>query len=112
MPDGGGMDRIGQLRLGQLVRSWRERIEPQSIPGLLVGSRTKTSVSQEDVARLLSVSTRWYRKLEQGEAAGYSDDFLDRVCTVLRLNHDERTMLYLLAVGHEPPPAMTPTTVD
>ena len=92
--------------LARLVRSWRERLNPREIPGLLVGSprRKKSRVSQEDMARLIGVSSVWYGKLERGERLHYSDDFLDRVVIALRLNDDERMTLYLYSVGREPAP--------
>lgn len=92
--------------LARLVRSWRERLDPREIPGLLVGSprRKKSRVSQEDMAQLIGVSSVWYGKLERGERLHYSDDFLDRAAIALRLNDDERMTLYLYSVGREPAP--------
>jgi transcriptional regulator with XRE-family HTH domain len=97
--------------LSRLVRSWRERIDPASIPGLVRDGRRKSLVSQEDMARLIEVSSVWYGRLERGEQAGYSDDFLNRTAMALRLNDDERMLLYLYAVGHEPAPHGTRSTV-
>lgn len=92
--------------LARLVRSWRERLDPREIPGLIVGNsrRKKSRVSQEDMARFIGVSSVWYGKLERGERLHYSDDFLGRVAIALRLNDDERMTLYLYSVGREPAP--------
>src|SRR4051812_45058360 len=98
MEDAAAQLEVQQSQLGPLVRSWRERLDPGSIAALSAAGRPKLGVSQEDIARLIGVSTGWYRKLERGENAGYSEDFLDRVSSVLRLKPDERTLLYLLAV--------------
>lgn len=92
------------LELSRLVRSWRERLDPASIPGLIRDGRRKNLVSQEDMARLIDISNVWYGRLERGETAKYSDDFLDRAAIALRLNDDERMLLYIYAVGHEPAP--------
>lgn len=98
--------------LARVVRSWRERLDPREIPGLIVGSsrRKKSRVSQEDMAQLIGVSSVWYGKLERGERLHYSDDFLDRAAIALRLNDDERTTLYLRSVGREPVPRRRSST--
>ena len=95
--------------LSRMVRSWRERLEPAQIPGQISQRgnyprrRRKTRLSQDDVARLIGVSSLWYGHLERGDRTqNYSDDFLDRTAYALRLNPAERTVLYLYAVGREP----------
>jgi transcriptional regulator with XRE-family HTH domain len=103
LADGGDSANHAQ-ELSRLVRSWRERIDPASIPGLVRDGRRKHSLSQEDMARLIEVSSVWYGRLERGEPAGYSADFMNRAALALRLNDDERMLLYLYAVGHEPAP--------
>jgi hypothetical protein len=52
---------------------------------------------------MIGYTVGWYRKLELGEQAGYSDDFLESVAAGFRLNEAERTLLFLLAAGREPP---------
>ncbi|WP_345020802.1 helix-turn-helix transcriptional regulator [Saccharothrix violaceirubra] len=86
------------------MRTWRDRLEPNTIPGLVTGMarRRRKHVSQEDVARLIGVSTVWYGKLERGEPGNYSADLLDRTAITLRLNEDERAMLHLCCTGREP----------
>jgi transcriptional regulator with XRE-family HTH domain len=89
--------------LHRLMRGWRERLDPRSIPGLRTERRR--SLSQETVAHLVGASSLWYGRLERGEIGpSYSDDFLDRVAITLRLDDNERRVLYLLAVGREPVP--------
>jgi transcriptional regulator with XRE-family HTH domain len=90
--------------LARLLRSWRERLDPKAVPGLAenYARRKKSHVSQEDIARLIGASSVWYGKLERGERAQYSDDFLDRTAIALRLSENERMMLYLYSVGREP----------
>lgn len=92
------------VELARLLRSWRERLDPKSVPGLFdrYPRRRKSHVSQEDIARLIGVSSVWYGKLERGERAQYSDDFLDRTAIALRLSSNERMLLYLYSVGREP----------
>jgi len=94
--------------LARLVRCWRERLNPDEIPGLQAGTRRRRKrVSQEQAAALVGYSVGWLSSLERGEAQNYSVDFLDRVAYTLRLSPDERTLLFLLATGHEPPPVLS-----
>ncbi len=90
--------------LRRLVRSWRLRLDPLSIAGLGVDALHRQTVSQEQMAHLVGSSTVWYGRLERGERANYSEDFLERVSYTLQLNDDERTVLFLLTVGREPVP--------
>jgi len=64
--------------LSRLVRSWRERLSPDSIAGFAASGRRKRIVSQEDLARLIGSSNHWYARLERGDTGIYSEDFLDR----------------------------------
>ncbi|MEV0132612.1 helix-turn-helix domain-containing protein [Dactylosporangium sp. NPDC050688] len=91
-------------QLRELLPKWRRRLDPGAVPGLLYGRKSpaKKHVSQEDVAHLIGVSTRWYANLERGEAGPYSIQFLDQVAAALRLSREERAVLYMLAAGHEP----------
>jgi transcriptional regulator with XRE-family HTH domain len=89
--------------LSRLVRAWRTRLNPEEIPGLSAAypqSRRRRHVSKEIVAFLTGCSVGWYSTLERGEAQNYSDDFLNRVAYTLRLNPDEKNMLFYLATGH------------
>ncbi|GAA4958667.1 helix-turn-helix domain-containing protein [Actinoplanes utahensis] len=103
--------------LGRLVRCWRERLDPDDLPGHLAPtarSRRRKRVSQEQAAALIGYSVGWISSLERGDRQNYSIDFLDRVAETLRLSSDEKTLLFLLAAGHEPPmagrhPVMTAT---
>ncbi|WP_242442182.1 helix-turn-helix domain-containing protein [Streptomyces sp. CB02460] len=87
-----------------LMRYWRARRNPRDIPALPQTVRRATGLTQQDVAYLAGVSVRWYRQLENGVAADYSADLLDRVATALDLSPAERATLYLRAVGRPPTP--------
>ncbi len=102
-------------QLRDLVPRWRRRLKPSAIPGLFYESNIpkKKYVSQENVAHLVGVSTRWYANLERGEPGPYSTDFLDQVAAALRLSLEERAVLYMLATGQEPePPRAVPVGPD
>lgn len=100
----GAVDGHGR-ELARLMRRWRERMDVASVDGLVMGRRKKRSVSQEDMARLIGVSSVWYGKLERGEPGRYSEDVLERVSSALALSDDERILLYLYAIGREAPPS-------
>jgi transcriptional regulator with XRE-family HTH domain len=93
--------------LARLVRFWRSRRKPSDYPGLVTG-RTVHHMSQELMAQIIGSTTRWYAQLEKGVLGGYSPDFLDRSALALRLTAGERGVLYMLALGHEPPPDESP----
>ncbi|MEU4239660.1 helix-turn-helix transcriptional regulator [Actinoplanes sp. NPDC026619] len=100
--------------LARHVRAWRTRLNPDEIPGFQQawpGSRRRHHVSQEQAAALIGCSTHWYSRLEVGDQQNYSEDFLQRVAHVLRLDHDETRLLFLL-VGKEPPIPVHRTTPD
>lgn len=94
--------------LPELLRSWRGRTNPRTIPRLSASGRRSEGLTQRDVARLTGVSERWYGALERGNEAKYSADFLDRLSLVLGLSPAERRALYLKAVGRPPALASTP----
>ncbi|GGQ83879.1 helix-turn-helix transcriptional regulator [Couchioplanes azureus] len=99
--------------LARLVRSWRERLNPDEIPGLQVArSRRRKRVSQEMAAALIGYSVGWLSSLERGERQNYSTDFLDRVAYTLRLSPEEKALLFLLATGHEPPARQRSSSIE
>ena len=90
--------------LQRLMRAWRERLELRGAPS----PNRPLRPTQDDLARLVGVSSTWYRSLERGIPANYSDEFLDRVADVLQLDAGDRQLLYLLAAGRLPPPLARP----
>jgi transcriptional regulator with XRE-family HTH domain len=102
--------------LAALIRSCRQRLNPDTIPGLDAHQNSarrprRRTVSQELVASLVGYSTAWYSSLERGEPKTYSADFLDRVVDILQMTSDERRLLFWLATGHEPTSPRLPSTV-
>ncbi|MDR9855573.1 helix-turn-helix transcriptional regulator [Paenibacillus sp. VCA1] len=92
-------DEQKRQEIGQFLRSRRLRLTPQSA-GLqhadFTRRRTK-GLRREEVAALAGISLPWYTSLEQGRDINVSDEVLDSLARVLRLNGDERKHLYLLA---------------
>ena len=91
------------LQLRTFLRERRSRVSPQSA-GLPVHAPRRTEgLRREDVAELLDVTPLWYALFESGTSGRkFSNDFLQRVGTVLRLDEDDReTMLqFVVASGH------------
>jgi transcriptional regulator with XRE-family HTH domain len=92
--------RRGELR--RFLTDRRGRINPVDV-GLAAGPRRRTpGLRREEVAVLAGVSDSWYQWLEQGRAVNVSEQVLDAVSRVLRLDDHERRHLYMLA-GASPP---------
>jgi len=87
--------------LGAFLRERRGRVGPGEV-GLPAGGRRRTpGLRREEVAQLAGVGVTWYTWLEQGRARNVSDQVLDAVARVLRLDDAERRHLMVLA-GREP----------
>ncbi|MBF9069872.1 helix-turn-helix transcriptional regulator [Streptacidiphilus fuscans] len=83
--------------LGAFLRSRRERITPEQV-GLPCSLRRRTpGLRREELALLAGISATWYTYLEQGRPIQVSDQVLDALAKVLRLDRHERTHLLELA---------------
>lgn len=98
--------------LSHLVRFWRQRLNPDEMPYFTSLARHKSTVSQEDMARIIGSSSNWYARLERGDTDIYSADFLDRAAIALGLTPAERNLLYLYALGHDPVQTDPPQTAS
>ncbi|WP_422924023.1 helix-turn-helix transcriptional regulator [Singulisphaera sp. PoT] len=88
--------------LAQFLRTRRERLSP-SDAGLAAGRRRRTpGLRREEVAHLAGLSVAWYTWLEQGRAIRASEELLERLARVLRLDASEYRHLFVLARGHPP----------
>ncbi|MFH8409579.1 helix-turn-helix domain-containing protein [Streptomyces sp. NPDC018019] len=91
--------------LGALLVFWRERLDPRRIAGVDTSRRRlKPGLTQAEVAHLTGVGLTWYRALEKGTKAEFSERFLQRLAMTLRLSETEKIMLFQLAKGYAPPP--------
>jgi transcriptional regulator with XRE-family HTH domain len=99
--------------LSQFLRTRRERLGPDDA-GLAPGRRRRTpGLRREEVAQLAGVSVTWYTWLEQGRSVRASEEVLDRLGRVLRLDPAEHRHLFVLARGHPPADPMdAPAIVD
>lgn len=84
--------------LGEFLRSRRARIQPADV-GLNDGIRRRRvpGLRREELALLAGVSVGYYTRLEQGQSPNVSDEVLDAIARVLRVDGEERLHLYRLA---------------
>ncbi|ANP52999.1 transcriptional regulator with XRE-family HTH domain [Streptomyces griseochromogenes] len=88
--------------LGVFLRSRRERITPEEVGLPQTGRRRTPGLRREELALLTGISATWYTYLEQGRDIRASDQVLDALASVLKLDRHERGHLFRLA-GHAPP---------
>jgi transcriptional regulator with XRE-family HTH domain len=82
--------------LGGFLRTRRARVTPESA-GLRAGSRRRVpGLRREELAQLAGISVEYYQRLEQGRANHPSDEVLDAIARVLRLDEVERDHLHRL----------------
>lgn len=94
--------------LGEFLRSRRGRLRPEDV-GISDGIRRRRvpGLRREELAPLAGVSVGYYTRLEQGQSPNVSDEVLDAIARVLRLNEHERAHLHRLA---HPDRKANPTT--
>ncbi|MEE1931255.1 helix-turn-helix domain-containing protein [Streptomyces sp. TRM 70351] len=94
----------------QLLQRKRGQIDPAELgrPQRVGRGRRSRGLSQAQVAQALFVTERTYAEFERGKTSQPSTEFLDNVATVLRMNERERNVLYVYALGYEPPFPMDP----
>ncbi|PZS34464.1 MAG: transcriptional regulator [Pseudonocardiales bacterium] len=93
--------------LGGFLRSRRARVTPQSA-GLPGGSRRRVpGLRREELAQVAGISVEYYQRLEQGRATRPSEEVLDAIARVLRLDDVRRAHLHRLA---RPPRGPVPAT--
>ncbi|MEV0585200.1 helix-turn-helix transcriptional regulator [Nonomuraea sp. NPDC050310] len=84
--------------LGTFLRGRRARITPQQIGLRTFGTaRRVPGLRREELAQLAGVSAGYYTRLEQGQAGTASEQVLDALARVLRLDRIERAHLHNLA---------------
>lgn len=85
-------------RLGSFLQARRARLQPEDV-GLapLNGRRRVPGLRREELAQLAGVSVDYYVRLEQGRAPHVSDEILEALARVLRLDATETRYLFHLA---------------
>ncbi|RSS78891.1 XRE family transcriptional regulator, partial [Streptomyces sp. WAC02707] len=109
---------LNQKEALQRLLQWkRGQIDPVSLgwPKRVGRGRRSSGLSQAQVAQALFVTERTYAEFERGNTSQPSTEFLDNVAKVLKMDERERNVLYVYALGYEPPFPMDPcagTNVD
>ena len=85
-------------QLGDLLRSRRERLQPEDV-GFAAGRRRTPGLRREEVAMLAAISPTYYAFLEQGRKVRPSPQVLDALAHALRLGASERAHLHELVHG-------------
>lgn len=88
--------------LATQLRMWRDRTTPSSVGLPSQARRRAPGLRREEVAQLAGVSGDYLVRLEQGRARHPSVQVVQSLARALRLDDDERDLLYQLA-GHVPP---------
>lgn len=84
--------------LGTFLKSRRDRVTPAEIGLRTYGtSRRVPGLRREELAQLAGVSAGYYTRLEQGQADAASEQVLDALARVLRLDQVETVHLHNLA---------------
>lgn len=90
------------LPLGDLLRTGRERLQPDEV-GLTAGAgRRAKGLRREELAMLAGLSVDYLTRLEQGRASSPSPQVLRSLARALRLDPDEEALLFTTA-GYVPP---------
>jgi len=106
------------LRLGEFLRTRRERLSPAQFGLPPLGRRRTPGLRREEVAQLTGISIAYYTWIEQGRRMNMSFEVLNAISRALQLSNAERTHLFTLA-GMEVPeaveasgPALHPTLAN
>ncbi|WP_280179942.1 helix-turn-helix transcriptional regulator [Nocardia cyriacigeorgica] len=95
---------MDRSELAAQLRQARARVRPEDV-GLPAGSRRQVpGLRREEVAQLAGVSVDYVVRLEQGRGPVPSPSVLAALARALRLDDDDRDLLFRLA-GSEPPGA-------
>lgn len=89
--------------LAHFLKTRRMRLTPEEY-GLPVDAQRRRTpgLRREEVAVLAGISLPWYTSLEQGRDIRVSEQILESLVRVLKLNADERNHLYTLALQQLP----------
>src|SRR5689334_6817895 len=84
-------------RIGDFLRARRELVRPEDVGLPDHGRRRVPGLRREELAMLAGVSADYYIRLEQGRDRHPSEQVLDALARVLRLDEDATAHLHELA---------------
>jgi len=98
-------------KFGRAVRRWRDRVSPEEAGVPAGGQRRAAGLRREELALLAGISVDYVTRLEQGRADNPSPQVVAALARALRLSHDERAHLFLLAGLAPPGPDTVPSHI-
>jgi transcriptional regulator with XRE-family HTH domain len=111
-------DRVTDIRgdvrgeIQEFLRTRRAKISPEQagLPTYGGNRRRVSGLRREEVALLAGISSKYYTRLERGNATGVSDSVIDAIAHALPLDEAERTHLLdlLRTAGTTRPPRRRP----
>jgi transcriptional regulator with XRE-family HTH domain len=87
----------GENRIGAFLRARRELVRPEDVGLPDLGRRRVPGLRREELAMLAGVSNDYYVRLEQGRDQHPSEQVLDALARVLRLDDEAAAHLHELA---------------
>ncbi|MFF7650353.1 helix-turn-helix transcriptional regulator [Streptomyces sp. NPDC007983] len=97
-----------RTELGEALRSWRDRLSPDTV-GLPSGGRRRApGLRREELSQLAGISADYIIRLEQGRASNPSPQIAEALARALRLDPAEREHLFHLAKLAVPGPGTIP----
>lgn len=97
--------------LPELLRAWRDRIEPAAVGFPRGGMRRTSGLRREEVAILAGLSVDYLVQLEQGRADRPSANVVASLARALQLSEPERDQFYIAAGLPAPVPKLIPTQI-
>jgi transcriptional regulator with XRE-family HTH domain len=91
-----------RAQLADFLKTRRARLRPEQFGLPLVGRRRAPGLRRDEVAQLAGIGVSWYTWLEQGRDITVSDQVLESLARVLKLDGEERSHLFFLARGMVP----------
>jgi transcriptional regulator with XRE-family HTH domain len=85
--------------LADFLKTRRARLRPEQFDLPTFQRRRTRGLRREELAQLVGVGVSWYTWLEQGRDIQVSNQVLERLADILRLNEEERRHLFVLARG-------------
>ncbi|AOT72324.1 helix-turn-helix transcriptional regulator [Geosporobacter ferrireducens] len=95
-------DEIRRQELSDFLKSRRARLQPEECGLPLTKKRRVPGLRREEVAQLAGVSVSWYTWLEQGRPISVSEQVIESLARVFRLDWAERRHFFLLTKEHLP----------
>jgi transcriptional regulator with XRE-family HTH domain len=86
-----------KLRLGEFIRTRRERLRPAELGVTPVGRRRTPGLRRDEVAQMSGISIAYYSWMEQGRDLNISSDVLRALARTLCLTRAERSYVFALA---------------